>query len=234
MSAIDSRDPQLAVRWATTMERIRRAEACCSRREGSVELLAVSKAFAPIRIRQAAELGQRSFGENYVQEALQKLPFLLDLPLEWHFIGHIQSNKTAAIAKHFDWVHSVDRLKIAQRLSRHRPSEMSPLQVCLEVNLSGEPDKSGCNIESLPTLALEVAKLPQLRLRGLMGLPAPTDDYAQQRAEFRRLRLALDELVALGIPLDTLSMGTSGDLEAAIAEGASMVRVGTAIFGKRS
>lgn len=234
MSALDSHDQQLAARWAATIERIRRAEADYGRREESVDLLAVSKTFPPARIRQVAELGQRCFGENYAQEALPKLRSLSDLALEWHFIGHIQSNKTAVIAKHFDWVHSVDRLKVAQRLSLHRPSEMSPLQVCVEVNLSGEHSKSGCPIESLPALALEVAKLPQLQLRGLMALPVLTDDYARQRAEFRRLRIALEELISLGIPVDTLSMGTSADLEAAIAEGATMVRVGTAIFGERN
>lgn len=233
MSVTNFHDPQLASRWMATIERIRRAEAYYGRREGAVELLAVSKTFPPTSIRQVAELGQRRFGENYVQEALPKLHSLSDLCLDWHFIGHIQSNKTAAIAEHFNWVHSVDRLKIAQRLSSQRPSKLAPLQICLEVNLSAERSKSGCDIQTLPALALEIAKLPNLQLRGLMALPAPADDGAIQRAAFRRLRIAMEDLIALGIPLDTLSMGTSGDLEAAIAEGATLVRVGTAIFGER-
>jgi len=235
MSTItNSPDPQLASRWLATIERIRLAEARYGRRAGSVELLAVSKTFPPACLRQVAALGQRCFGENYVQEALPKLSSLSDLGLDWHFIGHIQSNKTAAIAENFSWVHSVDRLKIAQRLNSQRPDHLPPLQICLEVNLSAEPSKSGCDLEHLPDLALEIAKLPRLQLRGLMALPALTEDSAAQRSAFQRLRLAMENLIAQGIPLDTLSMGTSGDLEAAIAEGATLVRVGTAIFGARS
>lgn len=229
-----SQDPQLASRWLATIERIRRAEAHYGRKPGSVELLAVSKTFPPDQIRQVAALGQRRFGENYVQEAIPKLSSLSDLDLEWHFIGHIQSNKTAAIAENFSWVHSVDRLKIAQRLSSQRPTHLPSLQVCLEVNVSAEPSKSGCDIQSLPALALEIATIPRLQLRGLMALPALTGDSVAQRSAFQRLRLAMEDLIAQGIPLDTLSMGTSGDLEAAIAEGATLVRVGTAIFGTRS
>lgn len=234
MSFAKSDDSQLKARWTLTMERIRRAEARYNRHEGCVALLAVSKTFSSADIRHAAELGQQRFGENYVQEALPKLRSLIDLDLEWHFIGHVQSNKTAAIAEHFNWVHSVDRLKIAQRLSTQRPSNRAPLQICLEVNVSGERSKSGCALTALSKLALEVAKLPQLQLRGLMALPALTGDMATQRAAFRRLRVAMEELIALGIPVDTLSMGTSSDLEAAIAEGATLVRVGTAIFGERA
>lgn len=229
-----SHDPQLSSRWLATIERIRCAEAHYGRKPGSVELLAVSKTFPPARIRQVAALGQRRFGENYVQEAIPKLSSLSDLDLEWHFIGHIQSNKTAAIAERFSWVHSVDRLKIAQRLSSQRPAHLPPLQICLEVNVSAEPSKSGCDLQGLSTLALEIAKLPRLQLRGLMALPALTDVSVAQRSAFQRLRVAMEDLIAQGIPLDTLSMGTSGDLEAAIAEGATLVRVGTAIFGTRS
>lgn len=234
MSFANSDDSPLAARWVATLERIRHAEARYHRQQGSVDLLAVSKTFSSACIRQAAELGQRHFGENYVQEALPKVRSLLDLGLDWHFIGHLQSNKTAVVAEHFSWVHSVDRLKIAARLNAQRPRNLPPLQICLEVNVSGERSKSGCDIAALPTLALEVAKLPRLQLRGLMALPAPTDDMAIQRASFRRLRVAMEELLAFGIALDTLSMGTSRDLEAAIAEGATLVRVGTAVFGERA
>lgn len=174
--------------------------------------------------------GLRDFGENYLQEALDKQALLGDLTLTWHFIGPIQSNKTRPIAEHFAWVHSVDRLKVAERLSAQRPAELPPLNICLQVNVSGEASKSGCVPEELAALAQAVTQLPNLRLRGLMTIPAPTDDAAEQRAAFARLRALRD---ALNLDLDTLSMGMSHDLEAAIAEGASWVRIGTALFGER-
>ena len=170
------------------------------------------------------------FGENYLQEALEKQTQLADLPLIWHFIGPIQSNKTRPIAEHFDWVHSVDRLKIAQRLSEQRPAHLPALNICLQVNVSGEQSKSGCSPEELTALARAVVALPNLRLRGLMAIPEPTDDVAAQHAAFARLRQLRDELA---LNLDTLSMGMSHDLEAAIAEGATWVRIGTALFGAR-
>jgi PLP dependent protein len=181
-----------------------------------------------------AACGQREFGENYLQEALDKQAGLRDLPLTWHFIGPIQSNKTRAIAEHFSWVHSVDRLKIAERLSAQRPAGLPPLQVCIEVNVSGEASKGGVTPADLPALAAAVSKLPGLQLRGLMAIPAPTADQAAQRAAFRRVREQFEALRAHGYALDTLSMGMSGDLEAAILEGATIVRIGTALFGERT
>lgn len=195
-----------------------------------IRLVAVAKTFPPERIREAAAAGQIDFGENYVQEALDKIGALADLPLTWHFIGPIQSNKTRAIAENFDWVHSVDRLKIAERLSAQRPSDRPPLQVCLQVNVSGETSKSGVPPAEVAALARAVARLPNLRLRGLMAIPEPTDDSHLQRARFRMLRELRD---TVGVPLDTLSMGMSDDLESAIGEGATIVRVGRAIFGAR-
>jgi len=180
-----------------------------------------------------AQLGVRRFGENYLQEALQKIEALADLDLEWHFIGPIQSNKTRAIAEHFDWVHSVDRLKIARRLNEQRPAALAPLNVCLQLNVSAEQSKSGAEPAQLAALAAEVAALPRLRLRGLMAIPAATEDVARQRAAFRCMGEAQAQLQAAGLELDTLSMGMSGDLEAAIAEGATLVRIGTALFGPR-
>ncbi len=200
------------------------------REPATVGLLAVSKTQPAAAIRDAFAAGLRDFGENYLQEALDKQAELSELPLTWHFIGPIQSNKTKSIAEHFDWVHSVDRLKIAQRLSDQRPAELSPLNICLQVNVSGEASKSGCAPEELLQLAQAVAAMPQLRLRGLMCIPAPSEDPAEQRAAFARLRALRDELP---LPLDTLSMGMSQDLEAAIAEGATWVRIGTALFGAR-
>lgn len=179
----------------------------------------------------AYRLGQRDFGESYLQEALAKQARLTDFDIVWHFIGPIQSNKTRAIASHFSWVHSVDRLKIAQRLSDQRPPQLPPLNVCIEVNVSGEASKSGTALAGLPDLAAAVARLPRLKLRGLMAIPAPTDEFEQQRAAFRALRQALEALPSEG--LDTLSMGMSDDLEAAVYEGSTMVRVGSAIFGPR-
>ena len=196
----------------------------------SVQLLAVSKTKPASAIREIHTAGVRDFGENYLQEALTKQQELSDLPLIWHFIGPIQSNKTKAIAEHFDWVHSVDRLKIAQRLSEQRPAGLAPLNLCLQVNVSGEDSKSGCAPADLPALAKAVAGLPNLRLRGLMAIPEPTDDRAAQEAAFAHLRQLQENL---GLDLDTLSMGMSHDLEAAIAQGATWVRIGTALFGAR-
>lgn len=220
----------IAENSATVLERIAAASRTAGRDPATVGLLAVSKTKPAAALREAAAAGLSDFGENYLQEALDKQATLADLPLVWHFIGPIQSNKTRAIASHFDWVHSVDRLKIAQRLAEQRPAERGPLNICLQVNVSGEASKSGCHPDELPALATAVSQLPNLRLRGLMAIPEPTDDPASQRAAFARLR-ALSE--ALNLDLDTLSMGMSQDLEAAIAEGATWVRIGTALFGAR-
>ena len=195
-----------------------------------VGLLAVSKTKPATAIREAFAAGVRDFGENYLQEALSKQEELADLPLIWHFIGPIQSNKTRAIAEHFAWVHSVDRLKIAQRLSEQRPSTLAPLNVCIQVNVSGEASKSGCAPDDVQALATAIQALPNLHLRGLMAIPEPTDDPAAQDAAFARVRALQQDLQ---LPLDTLSMGMSHDLEAAIAQGATWVRIGTALFGAR-
>jgi len=199
-------------------------------------LLAVGKTFAPEALREAFDAGQRAFGENYVQEALDKMAALADLRerIEWHLIGPLQGNKTREVAASFDWVHSVDRWRIAERLSAQRPAEAPLLNVCLQVNISGEASKSGVAAQDLPALARAVAALPRLALRGLMAIPEPAGDFAAQRAPHRRLRELLRALREEdGLALDTLSMGMSADLEAAIAEGATIVRVGTAIFGAR-
>ena len=215
--------------------RLRIARACKEqhREPSEVTLLAVGKTFAPTAIREAAEAGQREFGENYVQEALAKQDALRNLGLIWHFIGPLQSNKTRPIAQSFHWVHSLDREKIARRLSDARPATLPPLQVCIEVNLSGEGSKSGVAPAELAALARQVASLPRLALRGLMAVPEPSTDVALQRRRFAELRALKDELAREGLALDTLSMGMSADLEAAIAEGATIVRIGTAIFGER-
>ncbi len=213
--------------------RIAAAEARFGRPPGSVRLLAVSKTWPAADLRAVHAAGQQAFGESYVQEALGKQEALADLELEWHFIGPVQSNKTRDIAGRFHWVHSVDRLKIARRLSAQRPAHLPPLQVCLQVNISGESSKAGCAPGEVEGLAAAVAELPRLRLRGLMAIPAPRDDFQVQRDAFRRLRALQAGLIARGLALDTLSMGMSADLEAAIAEGATMVRVGTALFGTR-
>jgi len=210
--------------------RIREAAQASGRDFSSIGLLAVSKTKPADAVRQAHAAGQCDFGENYLQEALEKQLVLADLPLIWHFIGPIQSNKTRAIAEHFSWVHSVDRLKIAERLSAQRPEHLPPLNVCLQVNVSGEASKSGCNPDDVAALAHAVTQLPNLTLRGLMAIPEPTDDPVEQRAAFARLRQLRD---GLGPDLDTLSMGMSHDLEAAVAEGATWVRIGTALFGAR-
>lgn len=220
----------LADNLSAISARIASAAQAAGRDPASVQLLAVSKTKPASAIREIHAAGVRDVGENYLQEALTKQHALSDLPLIWHFIGPIQSNKTKAIAEHFDWVHSVDRLKIAQRLSEQRPAGLAPLNLCLQVNVSGEDSKSGCAPADLPALAQAVAGLPNLRLRGLMAIPEPTDDRAAQEAAFARLR-QLQE--SLGLGLDTLSMGMSHDLEAAIAQGATWVRIGTALFGAR-
>ena len=218
---------------AKLQERVRLSSQKSHYRPEKVRILAVSKTRPAADIRAAFGCGLAEFGESYLQEALEKMADLADLPLVWHFIGPIQSNKTRPIAEHFDWVHSVDRLKIARRLSEQRPPDMSPLQVCLQVNISAEHTKSGVSLEELPDLLQRVRSLPRLQVRGLMAIPAATDDEQQQRAAFAGLRLALERLQRAEPGLDTLSMGMSGDLEAAIAEGATLVRVGTAIFGPR-
>jgi pyridoxal phosphate enzyme (YggS family) len=203
----------------------------------AIRLLAVSKTFGPDAVLEAAAAGQTAFGENYLQEALDKMAAVAarrpGLRLEWHFIGPIQSNKTRAIAGHFDWVHSVDREKLAQRLSEQRPEGMPALNVCLQVNISGEASKSGVAPERAAALAHAVAALPRLKLRGLMAIPEAVEGQAAQRAAFARLRRLAEALREQGLPLDTLSMGMSADLAAAIAEGSTMVRIGTAIFGHR-
>ena len=222
--------PSIPENLAAVGAGIRAAAARWGRAPDSARLIAVSKTHPAASIRAAFAAGQHEFGENYLQEALEKQAELSDLPLTWHFIGPIQSNKTKPIAEHFAWVHSVDRLKIAQRLSDQRPAHLPPLNICLQVNVSGEASKSGCNPDELPALAQAVTQLPNLRLRGLMTIPEPTDDPSEQRAAFARLR---ELMQGLNLDLDTLSMGMSHDLEAAIAEGATWVRIGTALFGAR-
>ena len=203
------------------------------RHRENITLLAVSKVFPASKVREAHRAGQRAFGESYVQEALDKIAALQDLPLEWHFIGPIQSNKTRAIAENFAWVHGVDRLKIAERLSAQRPQNLSPLNVCIQVNVSGEESKSGIASGAVLELAQAIMQLPRLKMRGLMAIPAPAEKLEVQRLPFAQVRELMQQLNGLGLELDTLSMGMSHDLEAAILEGATIVRVGTAIFGER-
>ncbi|NKI47534.1 YggS family pyridoxal phosphate-dependent enzyme [Pseudomonas fluorescens] len=211
-------------------QRIRAAADAVQRDASSIHLLAVSKTKPAQAVREAYAAGLRDFGENYLQEALGKQADLTDLPLSWHFIGPIQSNKTRAIAEHFAWVHSVDRLKIAQRLSEQRPADLPPLNICIQVNVSGEASKSGCTPADLPALATAISALPRLKLRGLMAIPEPTEDRAEQDAAFATVR---DLQASLNLALDTLSMGMSHDLGSAIAQGATWVRIGTALFGAR-
>ena len=222
-------------------ERIARACAAAGRGVQSVTLLTVSKTFGPAAVREAVAAGEQRFGENYVQEGVEKIAALADLrtpsgtPLEWHLIGPLQSNKTRVVAEQFDWVHSVDRLKIAQRLSEQRPAHLPALQLCLQVNISDEASKSGLRVDEVGAVARAVAALPRVELRGLMAIPEPAGDVQAQRAPHRALRELLARLQGEGLTtMDTLSMGMSADLEAAIAEGATMVRIGSAIFGSRS
>jgi len=216
--------------------RTRIATACeaAGRGAGSVTLLAVSKTFGPEAVRDAHAAGQTAFGENYIQEAVEKIALLQGLPLQWHCIGPIQSNKTRLVAAHFDWAHTVDRLKIARRLSEQRPPELAPLQVCIQVNVDGGATKAGVTPDEALALAREVAALPRLTLRGIMTIPEPSPDVATQLAVHQRARALFDDLCTAGLALDTLSMGMTADLEAAVQAGSTMVRVGTAIFGGRA
>lgn len=214
-------------------DRIRLTAQNAKRAPEHVRLLAVSKTFPADAIRAAWDCGQRCFGENYAGELARKATELADLDIEWHFIGHLQSNKTRLIATFAHWVHSIDRLSVAERLSHQRSPDMPPLQVCLQVNISGETRKSGVSPENISELAHAVATLPHLHLRGLMALPAISEDPTTQRATFALVRSIRDRLIEEGLTLDTLSMGMSGDLEAAVSEGATLVRVGSAIFGSR-
>ena len=233
----------IASRLQAVKARISEAARAAGRTPGEITLVAVSKTFPPQAIAEACAAGQTDFGENYAQEGIEKIAALFDLlqqrnvaperPLLWHYIGPIQSNKTRAIAEHFDWVHGIDRTKIAERLSASRSDDKPPLQVCIQVNVSGEASKSGVAPDTVLGLAQTIIGLPRLRLRGLMAIPEPTPDPALQRSRFRMLREIRDELLRRGVALDTLSMGMSDDLEAAIAEGATLVRVGRAIFGER-
>lgn len=220
-------------RYAQVNARIVQALRAAGRPAAAVTLVAVSKTRSAAEVARLHQLGQRVFGESYLQEALPKLDALAGLDLEWHFIGPLQANKTRRVAERFAWVHSVDRLKLAQRLSDQRPPGRPPLNVCLQVNISGETTKAGARPEAVPDLAAAIARLPRLRLRGLMAIPAPSDDPEQARLPYRALRQLAAELGARGLPLDTLSMGMSDDFEAAILEGATHVRVGTALFGPR-
>jgi len=224
---------QIPERLARVRERIRAAAIACGRDPAAIELLAVSKTRPAADVLAAYHAGQRRFGENYLQDALPKIRALGDRAIEWHFIGRLQSNKTAEISRHFAWVHGLDALRHAERLSALRPAELPPLQVCLQVNLSGETSKGGVAPEAVDDLAMAVDRLPRIRLRGLMTMPDPTSPADAQRAVFAGLRRLLERLRAQGHDLDTLSMGMSGDMEAAIAEGATLVRIGTDIFGPR-
>jgi hypothetical protein len=224
----------IALNLQSVRERIAAACTAAGRDVNEVTLLAVAKTFGPDAVREAHAAGANAFGENYIQEAVEKQALLADLDLQWHCIGPIQSNKTRLVATHFDWAHSVDRIKIAQRLSEQRPEGRPPLSVCIQVNIDGGPSKSGVAPAEAPALAHEVMALPNLRLRGVMTIPEPAEDFAAQLAVHRKARALFDALRADGLPLDTLSMGMTADLEAAIHAGSTMVRVGTAIFGGRS
>ena len=227
--------PDLIHNLEAVRQRIALAAQAAGRDARSITLLAVSKTFPADDVRDAYAAGQRAFGENYVQESIAKIEALADLraSLEWHFIGPLQSNKTRPVAENFDWVHSVDRLKIAERLSEQRPASRPPLQLCLQVNISGEATKSGLAPDEVAELAHAVARLPRVRLRGLMAIPEPGADAAAQRAPHAALRRLLEQLQRDGLALDTLSIGMTADLEAAVLEGATIVRVGTAVFGAR-
>lgn len=215
------------------LQQIREAETAANRPPESVKLLAVSKTWPTDNLRELVLAGQQDFGENYLQEALSKITDLADLALTWHFIGPIQSNKTRDIAEQFDWVHSVDRLKIARRLSEQRTDDLAPLNICLQVNIDAEDSKAGVTVDALMNLAIEVHKLPNLQLRGLMVIPKATDDVDAQHNAFRRSFQLYQALQQDFADIDTLSMGMSADLTAAVAEGSTMVRIGTALFGQR-
>lgn len=220
-------------RLAAVRRRITAAEREYGRAAGAVALLAVSKGHPPAAVSAAAAAGQQSFGESYVQEAVPKIQALAHQALEWHFIGRLQSNKAKLIGRHFAWVHSLDNLQVAQVLSRHRLAQAPPLSVCIQVNVSGEPQKSGVAPDGVTALAEAVAALPGLALRGLMAIPAPSDDFSEQRRSYALVHERWRQCRDAGLSLDTLSMGMSHDLEAAICEGATMVRIGTAVFGPR-
>ena len=224
---------QIPERLAHVQERIHRAAMAAGRSPGEIMLLAVSKTKPASDVAAAFGAGQRAFGENYLQDALPKIRTLADKDIEWHFIGRLQSNKCADISRHFTWVHGIDSLKHAEQLSSHRPAELPPLQVCIQVNLSGEVTKGGVDPTEVEALALKVARLPRLRLRGLMTMPDPNARTTSRDAAFAGLRGLLESLRASGLDVDTLSMGMSDDMEAAIREGATIVRIGTDIFGSR-
>ena len=226
---------QLKGCFEQVIDRIHKAESACQR-QGEVQLLAVSKTKPAALVEEAYALGQRDFGENYLQEALEKITALSDKEdIVWHFIGPIQSNKTRDIAQHFQWVHSVDRYKIAKRLSDQRPADWPPLNICLQVNISGEASKAGVTLDELHDLIQAVSELPNLQLRGLMAIPAPAADREQQRQPLRAMKQALERMnKESGITMDTLSMGMTSDLEVAIEEGSTLVRIGTALFGERA
>jgi len=224
----------IAANLQTVRQRIDQACAAAGRLPATVQLLAVSKTFPPDAVAQAAAMGQRDFGENYIQEGVDKIIALAHLGLTWHCIGPLQSNKTRPVAEHFDWVHSVDRLKIAHRLSEQRPSRLAPLNVCIQVNIDASPSKAGFAPEEALAMAREVYALPGICLRGIMTIPEPTPDPAATLAVHRRTKALFDHLCASGLSLDTLSMGMSADLEAAVQAGSTMVRVGSAIFGGRT
>jgi len=224
----------IADRLQAVRTSITQAALKAGRNKDAVILLAVSKAHPAAACQSAFEAGQRHFGENYVQEAILKQTELQKLPITWHFIGPIQSNKTQLIAQHFDWVHGVDRLKIAERLNAARPDNLPPLQICIQINVSHEETKSGLLVEDVPILAEAILKLPNLKLRGLMAIPAPTNSVELQQKQFRIVSECFDALVKQGYAIDTLSMGMSDDFEMAIAEGATIVRIGSAIFGPRT
>ena len=234
--ALEDNDPDaddIAAALARVRARIEAAERKFGRVPGSVSLLAVSKKKPAAAVRRAHDAGQSAFGENHLQEAVAKMDALGDLGLEWHFIGPVQSNKTRPIAARFDWVHSIDRIKVARRISEQRPDHLAPINACIQINVSGESTKSGIALDELADFSREVRGLPRLKLRGLMAIPEPTPDFESQRIPLRTLGNALAALEQQGIMLDTLSMGMTDDMEAAIAEGATIVRVGTAIFGAR-
>ena len=223
----------IAANLQDVRERLSAACQAAGRSPSSVQLLAVSKSFGPEAVAQAFDAGQRAFGENYIQEAMRKIDALRHLALEWHCIGPIQANKTRLVAQNFDWVQSLDRLQIAQRLSTQRPAEMAPLQVCIQVNIDGGTNKSGVAPQDALALARQVAGLPRLRLRGVMCIPEPSADFAMAVAVHRQAKALFDHLTVHGLSLDTLSLGMSADLEAAVRAGSTMVRVGTAVFGQR-